>query len=285
MAVVAAVATIVVAAGEGRRLGAAEPKALVPLAGRPLLLHSLERLSGLPGLLEQVVVVPPGWRARVEERFAAEFARWKVSRVVEGGVRRQDSAAAGFAALSPGVEVVLIHDAARPLVRGPPPGGGGPGGGPGGGAGGGGPRPAPRGGGGAAGGGGGPPPPPPPPPGGGPPGGGGGRGGAPRDGAALLAVPLSDTLKREGPEGRVGETLDRRGLWRAQTPQGFRREVYAAAMRRAMKEGGDATDDASLVERAGGAVTLVEGDPSNLKITTAADLRAAEALLREEAGT
>ncbi len=83
----------------------------------------------------------------------------------------------------------------------------------------------------------------------------------------------------------MGETLDRRGLWRAQTPQGFRREVYAAAMRRAMKEGGDATDDASLVERAGGAVTLVEGDPSNLKITTAADLRAAEALLREEAGT
>ena len=120
--------------------------------------------------------------------------------------------------------------------------------------------------------------------GGGAPGGGGGAG-APRDGAALLAVPLSDTLKREGPEGRVGETLDRRGLWRAQTPQGFRREVYAAAMRRAMKEGGDATDDASLVERAGGAVTLVEGDPSNLKITTAADLRAAEALLREEAGT
>ena len=235
MAVVAAVATIVVAAGEGRRLGAAEPKALVPLAGRPLLLHSLERLSGLPGLLEQVVVVPPGWRARVEERFAAEFARWKVSRVVEGGVRRQDSAAAGFAALSPGVEVVLIHDAARPLVRA---------------------ADAAR-----------------------------VAAAAARDGAALLAVPLSDTLKREGPEGRVGETLDRRGLWRAQTPQGFRREVYAAAMRRAMKEGGDATDDASLVERAGGAVTLVEGDPSNLKITTAADLRAAEALLREEAGT
>ena len=235
MAVVAAVATIVVAAGEGRRLGAAEPKALVPLAGRPLLLHSLERLSGLPGLLEQVVVVPPGWRARVEERFAAEFARWKVSRVVEGGVRRQDSAAAGFAALSPGVEVVLIHDAARPLVRAPHP--------------------------------------------------ARGAAAAARGRAALLAVPLSDTLKREGPEGRVGETLDRRGLWRAQTPQGFRREVYAAAMRRAMKEGGDATDDASLVERAGGAVTLVEGDPSNLKITTAADLRAAEALLREEAGT
>ena len=257
MAVVAAVATIVVAAGEGRRLGAAEPKALVPLAGRPLLLHSLERLSGLPGLLEQVVVVPPGWRARVEERFAAEFARWKVSRVVEGGVRRQDSAAAGFAALSPGVEVVLIHDAAPPRVRGRalPRGGVGP------------PTPPPAGGGGRA------------------AAGGGGAGGAPRDGAALLAVPLSDTLKREGPEGRVGETLDRRGLWRAQTPQGFRREVYAAAMRRAMKEGGDATDDASLVERAGGAVTLVEGDPSNLKITTAADLRAAEALLREEAGT
>ena len=229
-----AVAAVIVAAGEGRRLGAAEPKALVPLAGRPLLLHCLERLAGVPGLVEQVVVAPPGWKGRFEERFAAAFHRWKVSRVVEGGARRQDSAAAGFAALSPRVEVVLVHDAARPLVM---------------------TADAAR-----------------------------VAEAAAREGAALLAVPLADTLKREGPAGRVGETVDRRGLWRAQTPQGFRREVYAAALERAMKEGGEATDDASLVERAGGVVALVEGDPSNLKITTAADLRAAEALLREEAG-
>ncbi|MCK6479810.1 MAG: 2-C-methyl-D-erythritol 4-phosphate cytidylyltransferase [Planctomycetes bacterium] len=228
------VSVIVVAAGEGRRLGAAGPKALVPLAGRALFLHSLERLSSLPGLLEQVLVVPPGWGARVEETHAADLRRWRVSRVVEGGARRQDSAAAGFAAASPRAEVVLVHDAARPLVR---------------------PGDAAR-----------------------------VAEAAARDGAALLAVPLSDTLKREGPGGRVAATLDRGGLWRAQTPQGFRREVYAAALERAMKEGGEATDDASLVERAGGAPTIVEGDPGNLKITTAADLRAAEALLREEGG-
>ena len=102
---------------------------------------------------------------------------------------------------------------------------------------------------------------------------------ASREGAALLAVPLPDTLKREGEGRRVAGTLDRRGLWCAQTPQGFRREVYAAALERAEGERTEATDDASLVERAGGVVVLVEGDPGNLKVTTEADLRAAEAIL------
>jgi 2-C-methyl-D-erythritol 4-phosphate cytidylyltransferase len=224
------VATVIVAAGEGRRLGAG-PKAFVALAGRALFLHSLERLSGVPGLIEQVLVVPAGEKARVEEEFAADLRRLKVSRVVEGGARRQDSAAAGFRAVSAKAEVVLIHDAARPLVLAADAA-----------------RVAEA---------------------------------AAREGAALLAVPLADTLKREGPKGRVAETLDRRGLWRAATPQGFRRAVYAAALERAGRDGPEATDDAMLVERAGGAVALVEGDPSNLKITTVADLRAAEAILRE----
>jgi 2-C-methyl-D-erythritol 4-phosphate cytidylyltransferase len=226
------VATVVVAAGEGRRLGAEGPKAFVPLAGRALFLHSLERLAGVPGLAEQVLVVPPDARARVEREWAADLRRLRVARVVAGGARRQDSAAAGFRATAPGSEVVLVHDAARPLVR---------------------TEDAAR-----------------------------VAEAAARVGAALLAVPLSDTLKREGPAGRVAGTLDRRGLWRAQTPQGFRREVYAAALARAGSGDDDATDDALLVERAGGAVALVEGDPGNLKVTTAADLRAAEAILAEE---
>jgi 2-C-methyl-D-erythritol 4-phosphate cytidylyltransferase len=227
------VASVIVAAGEGRRLGAAGPKAFVPLAGRALFLHALERLAGVPGLLEQILVVPPGSAARAEKEWGAELRRLRVSRVVEGGARRQDSAAAGFRATSPRAEVVLIHDAARPLVRAADAA-----------------RVAEA---------------------------------AARDGAALLAAPVSDTIKREGPEGRVAETVDRRGLWRAQTPQGFRREVYAAALERAARDGAEATDDASLVERAGGKVTLVEGDPGNLKVTTEADLRAAEAFLRREA--
>jgi 2-C-methyl-D-erythritol 4-phosphate cytidylyltransferase len=228
-----AIATVIVAAGEGRRLGAAGPKAFVPLAGRALFLHSLERLAALPGLLGQVLVIPPGAKGRVEGDHAADLRRFRVTAVVEGGARRQDSAAAGFRAVPAGTEVVLVHDAARPLVRAADAA-----------------RVAEA---------------------------------AARDGAALLAVPLSDTLKREGPAGRVAETIDRRGLWRAATPQGFRREVYAAALERAERERADVTDDAALVERAGGAVALVEGDPSNLKVTTPADLRAAEAMLREEA--
>src|SRR5689334_9970991 len=95
-----AIATVVVAAGEGRRLGAPGRTAFVALAGRALFLRSLERLAGVAGLLEQVLVVPPGERARVEREFAADLRRLKVSRVVEGGARRQDSAAAGFRAVS-----------------------------------------------------------------------------------------------------------------------------------------------------------------------------------------
>jgi len=96
--------------------------------------------------------------------------------------------------------------------------------------------------------------------------------------AALPALPLADTLKRADAAGvRVSETLDRAGLWRAQTPQGFRYADILKAHRDAI--GAELTDDAAVAERAGLAVQLVTGSEDNMKITTAEDLARAERLL------
>jgi len=97
--------------------------------------------------------------------------------------------------------------------------------------------------------------------------------GAVRDGAdaAVPAVDVTDTLRR-----RSGGAVDRNGLVAVQTPQAFR----ASALRRAHAPEPEATDDASLVEAAGGKVVIVEGSPANLKITRPVDLAVAEALLR-----
>lgn len=96
--------------------------------------------------------------------------------------------------------------------------------------------------------------------------------------AAVCAVPVADTLKR-AEDGRVTATVPREGLWRAQTPQAFRAGALRAAHANAIRDGVEATDDAALVEREGGSVVLVAGDERNAKVTTAADLVVAEALL------
>lgn len=96
---------------------------------------------------------------------------------------------------------------------------------------------------------------------------------------AVAAVPVADTLKRVAADGTITTTVDRRGLWRAQTPQAFPRAMIVDAYRRAAEEGATATDDAGLVERYGGRVVVVEGDVRNLKVTRAADLTLAELLL------
>jgi len=96
---------------------------------------------------------------------------------------------------------------------------------------------------------------------------------------AVTAVVLSDTIKRSGAGGEVVETLDRDELRAVQTPQAFRRDALVAALAAEPKALAAATDDASLVELAGGRVALVEGSSRNLKITTPEDLVMAEALL------
>ena len=99
-------------------------------------------------------------------------------------------------------------------------------------------------------------------------------------GAAILAVPVTDTVKQADAKQQVVGTLPRQGLWLAQTPQVFRRDWLEAAYADRAKLGKGITDDAQLVEAAGHKVHLVEGAASNIKITTRADVYLAEAILK-----
>ena len=216
---------VLVAAGSGERLGAERPKAFVPLGGRPLLAESLERLDASDWIDALVVVVPDGWEEPAI-LLAEELVVSKVAAVVVGGATRSESVAAGLAEVPGEALVVVVHDAARPLVGDDVLG-----------------RVL----------------------------------GALSEGVdgAIPGLPLADTVKRVA-GGRVAETIVRDDLVAVQTPQAF----LAAALRRAYSgDLGGATDCASLVERVGGAVALVEGDPALLKVTTREDLARVEALL------
>jgi 2-C-methyl-D-erythritol 4-phosphate cytidylyltransferase len=218
------VSAIVVAAGSGRRFGSAKQFAL--LGGKPVLDWALQAFAGHPEVDGVVLVLPAGQSGtRYRERWS------KIVAVVEGGERRQDSVAAGFAGLEPGLgSLVLVHDGVRPLV---------------------GPEVI-------------------------------GRviAKAKKTGAAVAAIPVEDTIK-EAAGGFVVRTLERDTLRRIQTPQGFRYEVLGEALRRAREDGFYGTDEAALVERTGHPVALVMGDPRNIKITTAADLKIAEAWIED----
>lgn len=222
-------AALVVAAGRGERLGAELPKAFVSLAGRALLLHALEAVAASAEIDCVVPVVAPEDLVRFAS-LAQELTRIpKLAGAVAGGAERQDSVRKGLNALGAGVELVAVHDAARPLVS---------------------PDAVSR-----------------------------VVVAARLGGAALLAVPAGDTIKRVR-EGRVLETPAREECWAAQTPQVFRVELLREALAKADAESFRGTDDAQLVERLGAPVAVVEGDPGNLKITWPADLVTAEARLR-----
>ncbi len=98
-----------------------------------------------------------------------------------------------------------------------------------------------------------------------------------RCGAALCALPVTDTIKIADDDRFICSTPERSKLWAAQTPQIFKRELYAAAL----EKGGDFTDDCALVESVGAKVKIVEGDPNNIKITHPIDIIIAEALIKE----
>jgi 2-C-methyl-D-erythritol 4-phosphate cytidylyltransferase len=218
---------VLVAAGAGERLAAERPKAFVGLGGRPLLAVSLERLDRSPWIDAIVVAAPPGWEEPAI-LVAEELVASKVSSVVTGGATRAESVRAAVGEVSGDALVVLVHDAARPLiddllierVLAPLAEG--------------------------------------------------------LDGV-VPALPLADTVKRV--ERRlVVETVDREGLVAAQTPQAFLADALRAALDGDLRT---ATDCASLVERRGGRIGIVDGDPRLLKVTTPGDLELVERLLGE----
>jgi 2-C-methyl-D-erythritol 4-phosphate cytidylyltransferase/2-C-methyl-D-erythritol 2,4-cyclodiphosphate synthase len=223
----------VVAAGAGRRLGGPVRKALVPVAGKPLVEHALRALLGAPWIAPIVVVAHPedlDTLGRVLEGLP------RPARLVEGGARRQDSVRAGLAALPDDTDLVLVHDAARPFVP---------------------------------------------------------VGAlaalveaAAEHGAAILAMPVADTIKSvgAGTSPTIDKTLPRDRLWAAQTPQAFRRSELLALLEAADENGVSVTDEAALYESDGRRVACVTGSRLNFKVTTADDLRLAEALLQGASG-
>ncbi len=100
-------------------------------------------------------------------------------------------------------------------------------------------------------------------------------------GGAIIAVPAKDTIKEVGEGSIIQNTPDRSRLWQAQTPQIFQKEVLNSAYKSAFENNFTGTDDASLVERIGGVVKVIEGDRRNLKITYPIDLKVAELILDE----
>lgn len=246
------VAAVLTAAGSGSRLGHALPKALVPLGGEPLVLHAARRLlqarTATGEHVETLVVTAPADHVDTVRSLLGGLGGDVV--VVRGGATRQASVSAALDVLAArdGVDVVLVHDAARPLVP---------------------PALVAR------------------------------VVEAVRAGhdAVVPGVPVTDTVKqvdlapdpRTGADGpaawRVERTVPRGDLRAVQTPQGFRLDVLVAAHTHGAHVAHDealaASDDAGLVELAGGAVWVVEGHEDAAKVTTARDLAVAELLLRE----
>ena len=223
------IAVILPAAGKSSRFGDKEKKVFASLDGRAVWLRAAEAFVNRADVVQTLVVVSPDDLEAFRTRYGAHVALLGIE-IVVGGAERFHSVGNALAALRDEVELVAIHDAARPCVT-----------------------PAlidavfAK---------------------------------AAETGAALLAVPVSDTVKRADTRNVVVETVPRLGLWLAQTPQVFRRDWLADAHARRPELGDDITDDAQLVERAGHAVSLVTGSASNLKITTREDLALAEAILK-----
>lgn len=104
---------------------------------------------------------------------------------------------------------------------------------------------------------------------------------ASESGAAICAVPATDTVKQSSPERYIENTLERDGVWLAQTPQGFKYEILDEALRCAREDGYTGTDESILAERIGVKVKLVQGSRYNIKITTKEDIILGELLLKE----
>lgn len=217
------VGAVIVAAGRGRRMAGVD-KLLAPLAGRPLLAHTLAAFQACEAV-QRVALVMAADRLEEGRELVRAHGLDKVAAVCAGGERRQDSVRAGLEALG-ACEWAVVHDGGRPLVTA---------------------RLIEE-----------------------------GLAATRETGAAICAVPLSDTLKQVRESGEVERTLEREGLWLVQTPQIFRYDLLLEAHRRATVE---ATDDAALVEAIGGHVRVYMGSPRNIKVTTPEDLALAEALV------
>jgi 2-C-methyl-D-erythritol 4-phosphate cytidylyltransferase len=222
------VGVVIVAGGSSTRTGGSELKQFRWVAGKPVLLHSLQTFMTRADVVSVVVVLPREYAADPPPWvFQCDIERLMIS---TGGRTRTESVSNGLEDLPDEASIVLIHDAARPMVddatidrvietvR--------------------------------------------------------------RGTCVIAALPVVDTLKEVDEQGRITRTVERERLWRAQTPQGFPREVIVRAHREARTDRITATDDAALCERLGIPVAVVRGNERAMKVTDEADFARAEALFR-----
>ncbi len=226
-------AALIAAAGRGQRVGYDVEKQFLQLRGKPLLAYTLAGFEATPTIDRIVLIVPAGRETFCYHEIVTPGGMRKVTHIVAGGETRQRSVMAGFSCLDQDVDIVVIHDGARPFVT---------------------PsliRTAVD--------------------------------AALADGSAVAAIPESDTLKRVSGVGTIIETVDRRNLWRAQTPQAFRRTILQQAFAYAAEHNLDTTDEASLIEWLSWPVRIFPGSVWNFKITSPDDLLLAELLLGHHA--
>jgi 2-C-methyl-D-erythritol 4-phosphate cytidylyltransferase len=220
------VGVIIVAAGSGTRTGSSELKQFRWVAGKPMLLHSLQSFQSRKDVAMVVCVLPrehvgdpPPWI------FQCDADRLLLS---VGGRHRTESVANGMEDLPAECEIVIVHDAARPLVSGETIS-----------------RVIQE---------------------------------ARAGHVAVAALPVTDTLKRVDSHNKVVITVERAGLWRAQTPQGFPRRILEQAHRDAREVSRTAHDDAALCEHLDVQIVVVDGSERAAKITTESDFALVEAL-------
>jgi len=224
MNIQAPIYAVIVAGGQGVRMGTALPKQFLELAGRPVLSHTLQAfMDALPGV-RLILVLPPQQLSYAQMVLQQLPNRTDIT-VVSGGATRFHSVQHGLDAVTE-AGIVLVHDGVRPLVS---------------------------------------------------------ReliqrccAQAQEKGSAIPAIPVTDSMRIV--TGDRSEPVDRSALRIIQTPQTFRTEILLPAYRQPFRE--SFTDEATVVEAYGGQVSLVEGERTNIKITTPEDLRIAEALLK-----
>jgi 2-C-methyl-D-erythritol 4-phosphate cytidylyltransferase len=217
------------AAGKSSRFKDREKKPFANLGGRALWLRSFELFAVRDEVAQILIAVSPDDQELFDRRYRANVAFVPNAKIINGGAERHDSVRNALAHVASDIDLVAIHDAARPCLT-------------------------------------------------------SGMidavfGRAGETGAAILAAPIYDTIKRGDDKKLIAETVSRSGLWAAQTPQVFRRQTLIDAYAR-LARGESVTDDAQLVEALGVKIALVECDPSNLKVTTKNDLLLAEAILK-----
>jgi 2-C-methyl-D-erythritol 4-phosphate cytidylyltransferase len=233
---------ILPAAGLGTRMAAVSsssaPKQFLELGGVPVLIRTLRAFTAVPQVTDLIVAVRANEMERVADQVR-QFGFVDEVRVVEGGDHRQQSVANALNAIDcdPN-DIVLVHDAVRPLIdtatiertiR-----------------------------------------------------------AVEKHDAAIVGLPAVDTIKqveRTADGAIITSTIPREYIVRAQTPQGFRCGLLKRAFAEACADGFIGTDEASLVERAGAQVAVVQGSAANFKITQPGDLELAEFYLQHQSAT